>query len=284
MADMLDLKLLRAFVAVIDDGGFTRAALRLHMTQSTISQQIARLEDRLGHPLIDREARPLRLTAAGERLLGYARRILALQDEASLALRDPAGMVPLRIGLAEDIFSQAMARLFADFSGRNRQIRLDVTAGLSRDLTARYRQGEFDIIVVKESAAEPDCRASLPEPIGWFESLRAPTAWPDPLPLVTFPAGGLYRDDMFRRAEREQRRWYVAFAGSNLPNVITAVEAGLGISLLPLRAVEGRDIRPYRPFGSEPAMLLSLYAWEMTGPAAPLVAMMREVLAARAHA
>ena len=96
MNQMLDPRLLRAFVAVIDDAGFTRAAERLNMTQSTISQQIARLEDQLGQPLIDRDARPLRMTPAGERLAGYARRILALQHEASLALSDPAGTVPIR--------------------------------------------------------------------------------------------------------------------------------------------------------------------------------------------
>lgn len=280
MNQMMDPRLLRAFVAVIDDASFTRAADRLHMTQSTISQQIARLEDQLGQPLIDRDARPIRMTPAGERLSGYARRILALQDEAGAALRDPSGTVPIRIGLAEDILTTVMARLFADFAASHRQIRLDVTAGLSRALTTRYREGDFDIIVVKEPAPEPDCRASFPEPIGWFEGLGA-TDWPDPLPFVTFPPGGLYRDQMFQRAEAQGRRWYVAFSGSSLPNVVTAVEAGLGISLLPNRVVAGRDVRRSRVFGAEPAMVVSLYAWEAGGPAAPLVAAMRDVLQRR---
>ncbi|SMO56574.1 LysR family transcriptional regulator [Paracoccus laeviglucosivorans] len=277
---MLDPRLLRAFVGVIDDASFTRAAERLHMTQSTISQQIGRLEEQLGHALIDREQRPVGLTPAGERLIGYARRILSLQDEADRALRDPAGTQSLRIGLAEDIFTLPTARIFADFTAQNRRIRLDVTAGLSRDLSARYRQGEFDLIVVKEPEAGPDCRASFPEPIGWFESLNAPD-WADPLPLVTFPPGGLYRDDMFRRAEAENLRWYVAFAGNSLPSVLTAIEAGLGVSLLPQAAVVGRAVRRYQPFGVEPAMRVSLYAWEAGGPAAPLIAAMREALAQR---
>lgn len=280
MNQMIDPRLLRALVAVIDHGSFTRAAERLNMTQSTISQQIARLEDQLGQPLLDRDARPVRMTAAGERLTGYARRILALQDEASLALRDPSGTVPLRIGLAEDILTPEMARLFADFAKAHRNLRLDVTAGLSLALTRGYRDGEFDIIVVKEAAPEPDCRASVPEPIGWFESVGAADR-PDPLPFVTFPPGGLYRDQMFQRAEAEGRRWYVAFSGSSLSNVVTAVEAGLGISLLPTRVVAGRNLQRSTIFGAEPAMVASLYAWETGGITAPLVAAMRDALTRR---
>lgn len=188
MNRMIDPRLLRALVGVIDHGSFTRAAEQLNMSQSTISQQISRLEDQLGQPLLDRDARPVRMTAAGERLTGYARRILALQDEATLALGDPSGSVSLRIGLAEDIMTPDMARLFADFSATHRRVRLDVTAGLSLALTRGYRDGDFDIIVVKETAPEPDCRASVPEPIGWFQGPGAPDA-PDPLPFVTFPPG-----------------------------------------------------------------------------------------------
>ncbi|MEF3083678.1 LysR family transcriptional regulator [Luteimonas sp. SMYT11W] len=280
MNQMIDPRLLRAFIAVIDGGGFTRAAEHLNMTQSTISQQIARLEDQLGQALIDREARPVRMTVAGERLSGYARRILALQDEATLALGDRSGTVPVRIGLADDILTPDMARLFATFAAAHRHIRLDVTTGLSRSLTARYRDGEFDIVVVKESAPAPDCRVSFAEPIAWFEATAAGT-WPDPLPLVTFPPGGLYREQMFARADADGRRWYVAFSGSSLQNVTTAVEAGLGISLLPVRVATGQRMQRCRLFGAEQAMVVSMYAWEAQGPYGPLVADMHGVLESR---
>ena len=98
-AAMLDPRLLRSFVGIIDAQSFTAAADRLSMTQSTISQQLARLEEQVGSALVDRTARPIVATAAGERLLGYARRILALQQEAQAALGDPAGTAPLRIGV-----------------------------------------------------------------------------------------------------------------------------------------------------------------------------------------
>ena len=279
---MLDPRLLRAFVEIVDAGSFTLASDRLHMTQSTISQQLARLEAAVGAGLIERSARPVVPTAAGERLLGYARRLLALQREAEAALGDPAGTTAIRIGLPEDIADARMAAIFGEFARRHREIRLDVTAGLSRDLSRRFRAGEFDIAIVKEAAPGPDCRAAYPEPVAWFESVDAPGDWPDPLPLVVFQPGGLYRDTMFERIERDERRWYVAFAASSLQNVIVAVEAGLGLSLLPVRAAEGHRLRPYAPLGTEAAMVVALYAWETDGPVRELVRSMQTVLAGRA--
>lgn len=268
---MLDPRLLRTFIAIIEAGGFTRAAERLHMTQSTLSQQLARLEEAVGQTLVDRDARPVRPSAAGERLLGYARRIMALQSEATAALGNPAGTTPIHIGLPEDVFNRPMARLFGEFAKRHQEIRLDVSAGLSRDLTRRYRGGEFDVVVVKEPTPSNDCRTSFPEAMGWFESRDVLDVWPDPIPLVTFPPGGLYRETMFDRIERERHHWYIAFSGSSLNNVLVAVEAGLGITLLPVAATLGRHVRPFEQFGKETPIMVSIYAWESTGIIAELV-------------
>ncbi|RUM96675.1 LysR family transcriptional regulator [Pseudaminobacter arsenicus] len=278
---MLDPRLLRSFTAIVDAGSFTLAAERLNMTQSTISQQLARLEEAVGLALVDRAARPVEPTSAGERLLGYARRILALHEEAESALGDPAGTTSIRIGVPEDIVTSAMATVFADFARRHRKIRLDVIAGLSRDLTRRYRAGEFDVAIVKEAEAGPDCRATFPEAMAWFERADAPGEWPNPIPLVAFPQGGLYRETMFERIEHEQLRWYVAFSGSSLHNVLVAVEAGLGLSLLPRSAVAGYGVRQYAPFGMESAMAVSIYSWESAGAVSDLVQRMGAVLAAR---
>ncbi len=278
---MLDPRLLRSFVAIAETGSFTQAAERLNMTQSTISQQLARLEEAVGRGLIDRVARPVRATASGERLLGYARRILTLQQEAETMLGDSAGTASIRIGVPEDIVTGNMAQVFAGFTRQHREVRLDVVAGLSRELTRRYRAGEFDIVIVKEPSASADHRASYPEAMAWFESTDAPEAWPEPLPLVTFPPGGLYRDAMFERIERERHRWYIALSSSSLHNVVVAVEAGLGLSLLPIGTTAGRRVRPYAPFGMEPAMVVSIYSWEKGGLIAELVAAMSAVLAQR---
>lgn len=281
MPVMLDPRLLRSFVAIVDAGHFTRAAERLGMTQSTISQQLGRLEDLAGHPLIDRAARPVLPTALGERLLGHARRILQLDEEAQNLLRDPAGTTSISIGLPEDLATQVMAQGLARFAEHGSRTRLDVVTGLSRDLAARYRQGEFDLVVVKEEQPAPDARISLPEPLGWFAARDHAPELLDPLPLVTFPAGGLYRETMFRELETLGRRWYVAFSGSSLQSVLTAVSAGMGLSLLPLSVVRGQDIRRLGQLGEAAPMVVSLYAREDEGPVADLAEMVTGVLKAR---
>lgn len=277
---MLDLKLLRTFVAVADTASFTDAAERLNSTQSTVSQQLGRLEATLGRSLIDRSARPISPSPAGERLLGYARRLLVLQDEAQALLADPAGTCTIRIGVPDDMVTSAMSSCFARFAGRHRQIRLDVTTGLSRDLKKRFRDGEFDIAIVKEAVTDGDARASFPEPLAWFEA-ESSEVWQDPIPLVTFPPGGLYRDVMIDRIEREQRRWYIAFTGNSLGSVLSAVEAGLGVSVLPVSTTQAHAVRASTIFSPETALSLSIYAWEVRGPASELLQDMVDVTAAR---
>ncbi|GFE76999.1 LysR family transcriptional regulator [Novosphingobium sp. TCA1] len=278
---MLDPRLLRSFVAIVDTGHFTRAAERLGMTQSTISQQLGRLEESAGHPLIDRAARPVRPTAMGERLLGHARRILQLDAEAQSLLKDPAGTAAISIGVPEDLATRSMAQGLARFAASNSRIRLDVVTGLSRDLASRYRQGEFDIVVVKEDQPAPDCRASFPEPLGWFAAPEGAVEMCDPLPLVTFPVGGLYRETMFRELEAAGLRWYVAFSGSSLQSVLAAVSAGMGLSLLPLSVTPGQGLRRLDGMGQAAPMVVSLYAREDNEPIGALVELIQAVLATR---
>ena len=259
---MFDPRLLQTFVTVADAGSFTDAANCLNSTQSTVSQQVSRLEDMLRHILLDRSARPVKLTPAGETFVGYARRILALQNEAEELLTNPSGSRPVRVGLPDDMVSSAMSNEFAQFIERHPEIRLDVTTGLSRDLSRRFRQGEFDVVIVKEPKAQADVRASFSEPLAWYEAADRQTPWPRPLPLVTFPLGGLYRDDMIETLDREGLRWYLAFSGNSLSSVLHAVESGLGLSVLPVSAIGNHKIVRSSLFGDVRPIALSVYAWE----------------------
>lgn len=278
---MFDPRLLRAFVTIIEAGSFTLAAERLHMTQSTVSQQLARLEQAVGKQLIDRNARPLQLTSAGEYLISYARRILALQQEAQNVLGDPTGTIPIHIGLPEDIMNTDMALALSAFSKQHRSIRLDVTAGLSRDLMEGYRNGQFDLVIVKETLASADHHATFPEEMAWFESIDHGGNWSDPIPLVTFPQGGLYREDMFERIERDRRHWYIAFTSNSLASVLVGVETGLGLSLLPVATTKGYRVREYLLLGKANPMTVSIYAWDKDGLVAKLVEQMTAVLQRR---
>ena len=136
---MLDLELLRSFVSVVDAGGFTRAGERVHRTQSTVSQQIKRLEDDVGQPLLNRNGKDVTPTEAGERLLSYARRLLALAEEARDVMARPGSEGAVRLGIPEDFAAYRLAKLLAAFSRSHPGLRLDVRADQSAYLQARSR-------------------------------------------------------------------------------------------------------------------------------------------------
>ncbi len=133
---MFDPVLLRSFVAVVDCGNFTRAAERLHVTQSTVSQQIRRLEDAVGCLLLDRDQRRVVATAEGERLLAYARRILALHEEAADVLINQQSDGVLRLGVPEDFAAQRLMPLLSAFVLAYPKVRLEVTSGLDQSCSA----------------------------------------------------------------------------------------------------------------------------------------------------
>ena len=110
---MLDLDLLRSFVSVVDAGGFTRAGERVHRTQSTVSQQIKRLEEDIGQPLLIRNGKDVTPTEAGERLLSYARRLLSLAEEARDVVARPGSEGAVRLGIPEDFAAYRLAKLLA---------------------------------------------------------------------------------------------------------------------------------------------------------------------------
>src|SRR6476646_6091684 len=113
---MLDLDLLRSFVSVVDACGYTRAGERVHRTQSTVSQQIRRLEDTLGRELLHRNGKQATPTEEGERLLSYARRILALEQEARDVLARPTGEGIIRLGIPEDFAAYRLTELLSNFT------------------------------------------------------------------------------------------------------------------------------------------------------------------------
>jgi len=149
---LFELDLLRAMVMVADCGSFTTAATRLHSTQSTISQKIRRLEQLAGHPLLVRGNRDVHPTDAGQTLLGIAPQMLALNDQMGEALAGATVAVTVRLGVPEDFVSARTTALLGRFTRRHRQVKLEVTSGLSRDLANAYDHGELDLVLVSSAA------------------------------------------------------------------------------------------------------------------------------------
>ncbi|WP_028228224.1 LysR family transcriptional regulator [Paraburkholderia ferrariae] len=234
---LFDLDLLKAIVMVADCGTFTAAASRLHSTQSTVSQKVQRLEEMAGHKLLERGSREVRPTDAGETLLGYARRMLALNDEMIESLAGETVGLTVRLGLPEDFVGGQTTHVLAEFNRKHPQIKLEVTSGFSRDLISGYDRGDLDIVLVKQRRNSREAVASWPEQLRWIDSAKNPSIQLDPVPIVAFPPRGLYRDDMTNAIEGLGRRWRMSFISSSLSGIQAAVADGLGISLLPARAV-----------------------------------------------
>ncbi|NEW94921.1 LysR family transcriptional regulator [Rhodopseudomonas sp. BR0M22] len=230
---MLDLELLRSFVSVVEAGGFTRASERVHRTQSTVSQQIKRLEDDLGQQLLDRSGKDVLPTEAGERLLSYARRLLALAEEARDVVGRPSTEGAVRLGIPEDFALYRLPRLLGSFSRARPGLRLDVRADQSLNLKRDLDRGDLDLVLFKREAGGSDAIAVWPERVYWVNSKNHPcNAKADSLPLIFFPGGCLYRTRAIHAIEATGRRWHMAYSSANLAGIQAAVAAGLGLSIL----------------------------------------------------
>lgn len=228
----LDLELLRTFVGIVDCGGFTRAGERLNRTQSTISQQIKRLEDQVGQPLLIRQGRGVALTSAGETLLTYARRMIALDDEArALLVRKESGEI-IRFGVSEDFAGRHLPGVLAAFSRANPQVRLDVRADLSVRLRADYDQGELDVALFKVDEPVAGAYGSWQERLMWSAAAHHPLPDLEPVPLALFPQGCLFRRQVLERLDRMGRPWRVAYVSPSLAGVQAAVAAGMAVAPL----------------------------------------------------
>jgi DNA-binding transcriptional LysR family regulator len=236
---MFDLELLRSFVSVADAGGFTRAGERVHRTQSTVSQQIKRLEDDVGQPLLNRTAKDVTPTEAGERLLSYARRLLALAEEARDVMARPGSEGAVKLGIPEDFAAYRLAKLLATFSRSRPGLRLDVRADQSTYLRRDIERGDLDLALIKRDAGEKGGIAVWPERVHWVTSKAHPVdTKTGSVPLIGFPAGCLYRARAIHALESAGRSWHMAYSSSGLAGIQAAVAAGLGLSILADMAIQ----------------------------------------------
>jgi DNA-binding transcriptional LysR family regulator len=236
---VLDLELLRSFVSVVDAGGFTRAGERVHRTQSTVSQQIKRLEDDIGQPLLNRSGKDVTLTEAGERLLSYARRLLALAEEARDVLTRPGNEGAVRLGVPEDFAAYRLTKLLAAFGRSQPNLRLDVRADQSTKLKRDLGRGDLDLALFKRVAGEKGGIAVWPERVHWVTSKVHPAhSKTGSVPLIGFPVGCLYRAGAIHALESAGRAWHMAYSSSNLAGIQAAVAAGMGLSILSEMAIQ----------------------------------------------
>jgi len=168
MARNLDITTLRSFVAVADSGGVTRAAGFLHLTQSAVSMQLKRLEELLGLELLDRSGRGIALTGAGEQLLTYARRMVALNDEVIGRLTDQAYEGEIALGVPHDIVYPAIPRVLQQFNVAFPRVKVQLLTGNTRDLKDGFGRGEYDMILTTEADRVGGTEVLATMPLVWI--------------------------------------------------------------------------------------------------------------------
>lgn len=228
----LDIDALRAFVTVAESGGFTAAADRLGRTQSAISVKIKKLEDRLGRRVFDRTSRSLAITRDGELLLGYARRLLDLNDETVRRFAEPAAEGDLRLGVAEYFLSDHLPRVLTQFARIYPRLHIDVRVGLCADLVAGLESGDLDLVISRRDAGETRGRAIWREPLRWVAAPTLELPADAPLPFCALPAPCVFRNRGLAALGAAGRPWRVVYTSASVMGVQAAVRAGLGIAVL----------------------------------------------------
>ncbi|MBR0648342.1 transcriptional regulator LrhA [Roseomonas terrae] len=230
MAQNFDLDLLRSFVAVADGGSFATAAERVHRTQSAVSQQMQRLEEHAGRVLFVRDGRRKRLSEDGRRLLVYARRIVALNDEAAAAL-DPAGQTQLvRLGANNDVVDTMLPEILGRIAQRHRDILLEIRTGRSPFLMEALERGELDLAISTRDHSTFPRLVLRRSPTAWFSSAGYVPQPALPVPLVLSNEPSLFRSLAIQALDQAGCPWRLAYLSLNLGAIRAAVRAGLGIT------------------------------------------------------
>lgn len=234
---VLDLELLRSFVAVVDRESFARAAKQIHRTQSAVTQQMARLEEQLGVALFRKVGRSKRLTESGVRLLDYARRLLALNDEAieSLAASDLRG--PLRLGSVHDATEFLLPPLLSRFSSLYPNLQVEIHIDRTAHLMQALKRGEIEIALVawpedRSDPAHPGVRLRT-SPIAWVADARYVHDPAQPVSLVLPDEPSSYRATALAALDQYGIRWRLRHVSTSLAfsPMRAALRAGLGVTV-----------------------------------------------------
>ncbi|MBU0526323.1 MAG: LysR family transcriptional regulator [Gammaproteobacteria bacterium] len=231
---MFDTLLLKTFVTVVDEDGVSRAAQKLHLTQSAVSGHVRRLEEQIGKPLLTRTTRSQQLTADGERLVAYARTILALNRDAWTDLTRTPFHGRLRIGLSEDFVESRLLRTVQDFAAQYPGMEIEVQVNIPGSLLALMKQGQLDVVIGSLCETSEAGLLLWQEPLVWAWSAQPVTRLPTPLPLALFPAPCPYREAALTRLAQAGIAQRTAMLCSSTAGLRAAALAGFAIAPMPL--------------------------------------------------
>ncbi len=224
----IDSELLRTFVAIADQGGYTRAAEQVNRTQSAVSMQMKRLEeDVVQRSLFQRNGRQMLLTAEGELLLGYARRILRLQGEALNSLRAPHMVGLVRIGTPDDYVTRFLPGVLARFAQAFPLVQVEMHCEPSFQLLQRQ---DLDLTIVTREPGKEIGQLLRQEEVVWAQAENAMLHERSTLPLAMFNADCFCRNWACNALDTLNRDYRVAYSSPSLSAILAVVGAGLAIT------------------------------------------------------
>jgi DNA-binding transcriptional LysR family regulator len=234
--------LLRTLIALVDLRSFTRAAHSLGITQPAVSAQIKRLQTVIGTELLDKSAPGVTLTANGEAIVMYARRLLSVNDQILDLAAQGRTIGRLRIGIPAHHHESTILRLAAEFRARHPEFQVQVCSEPTDALLREFRRGEFDLVL-----ASADEEQAMPPRWSWIEKF----AWAGtpqllaadgPIPLAVIGEGGLTRRLAVRALEEAGQPYEIVYLGKSFGTVAEAVRAGLGIACWAKDALTGAGL------------------------------------------
>ena len=271
MAATLDLDQLRTFIAISETGSFTRAAEAVFKTQSAVSMQMRRLEERIGKPIFERDGRASRLTEEGERLLGFARRMIRLNDETVAAFDDAELSGAVRLGTPDDYADRFLPEVLARFARSNPRVEVSVVCDQSSELIRQARAGDIDLGIVTH-CGESNVEVIRQEPLLWVTSAHHSAADEEVLPLALSKPPCMWRTAAVEALTSADRKYRVLYQSANATATAAAVLAGLAVSVLAESALRPgmRVLGEADGFPRLPACQIGLVrSWNR--PASPIV-------------
>ncbi|SIR58914.1 MULTISPECIES: LysR family transcriptional regulator [unclassified Bosea (in: a-proteobacteria)] len=227
----IDVDLLRSFVTIAELRNFTRAAAALFRSQSTVSAQIRRLEELTGQSLLQRSPHDVSLTHAGEQFLGYARRIVALHDEALdvINARQVSGRV--RLAVMDDYATLVLPEILARFARSHPDVELEVTTGFTRDLLNGLGE-EFDLVLATQKAGDGRGTVLRQEPTSWACADEVSFVLDAPLPLALLKPPNMFREWALAALDEAGLRWRILFSSTSIGAVEAVAASGAALTVV----------------------------------------------------
>lgn len=232
----LDVTTLRSFVTVAETGGVTRAAGFLHLTQSAVSMQLKRLEEVMGLDLLDRSGRSVALTASGEQLLVYARRIVSLNDEVIARLTDQAYEGEIKLGVPHDIVYPAIPQVLKQFNAAFPRVKVQLESSFTRRLKSEFAKGACDIILTTETGLDAGGEELCIKPLCWVGA-PAGSAWRQRPLKLAFGRQCTFRPRVIAHLDEAGIPWDVVVETESDRTIEATVSADLAVHTM----IEGTE-------------------------------------------